>query len=158
RIASGEMPPGKKKVSPREAELIARWIDGGAKTARSEPEALAAGDTFSEEERGHWSFQPIRRPPLPAVKNSTRVATPIAAFLLAGLEAESLGFSPEADRATLIRRLSFDLTGLPPAPEDVERFVADPSASAYEQLVERLLASPAYGERWGRHWLDVAGY
>jgi len=158
RISSGEMPPGMKKLSPSEVELVGRWIDQGAKTIRTEPEALPAGDAFTPEERSHWSFQPIKRPPLPLVKAADRVATPIDAFLLAELERAGLSFSPEADRATLIRRLSFDLAGLPPTPEDVERFVADPSPDAYERLVDRLMALPAYGERWGRHWLDVAGY
>ncbi len=158
RVVSGEMPPGKKKLSPREIELVGQWIDGGAKTARAEPETLAAGDTFTEEERSHWSFQAIRRPSVPAVRHAERVRTPIDAFLLSRLESRALSFGEEADRPTLIRRLSYDLTGLPPTPEEIERFVADPAADAYEQLVERLLASPAYGERWGRHWLDVAGY
>ncbi len=158
RVAAGEMPPGKKKLSPEEVETIARWIDSGAKTARPEPESLAAGDTFSDEERSHWSFQPIRRPPLPDVRHREEVATPIDAFLLARLESQGLTFAPEADRATLIRRVYFDLTGLPPSPEAVEKFVNDPAADGYERLVDGLLASPAYGERWARHWLDVAGY
>jgi hypothetical protein len=158
RVASGEMPPGKKKLSPREIEVLARWIDGGAKLARPEPETLATGDTFTEEERSHWSFQPVRRPRHPVVQHGELVRTPVDAFLLARLEADRLSLSPEADRATLIRRLSFDLTGLPPTPEAVDRFVSDPAVNAYERLVDELLASTAYGERWGRHWMDAAGY
>ena len=158
RVASGEMPPGKKKLAPREMGLLAKWIDGGAKTVRAEPETLPAGDTFTDEERGHWSFQPIRRSALPAAKRPDLVRTPIDAFLLPRLESQNLGFSPEADRATLIRRLSFDLTGLPPTPEAVDKFTQDQATDAYEQLVDELLESPAYGERWGRHWLDAAGY
>ncbi len=158
RIASGEMPPGKKKLSPREIEMVAQWIDAGAKTARAEPEKLSSGDTFTLDERSHWSFQPIRRPPIPPVRNAELIASPIDAFLLARLESKRLSFGPEALRATLIRRLSYDLTGLPPAPEAVEHFVGDPAPDAYDRVVDRLLASPAYGERWGRHWLDVAGY
>ena len=158
RIASGEMPPGKKKLSAIQIETVARWIDAGAKTARVEPEALPPGDTFTDIERSHWSFQPIRRPPLPAVRQADLVASPIDAFLLARLEVKGLSYGPETDRATLIRRLSFDLPGLPPTPEAVDRFVRDPAPDAYERLVDALLASPAYGERWGRHWLDVAGY
>jgi hypothetical protein len=158
RVALGEMPPGKKKLTPVQIETLARWIDAGAKTAHEEPQALAAGDTFTEEERAHWSFQPIRRPPLPPVQKPELVASPIDAFLLSRLESKQLSFGPQADRATLIRRLSYDLTGLPPAPEAVERFVQDPAPDAYESLVDALLASPAYGEHWGRHWLDVAGY
>jgi len=162
RIASGEMPPGNKKVSAKEQQVIARWIDAGAKTARPEPEALAAGDTFTEEERNHWAFQPVRRPTIPALATRSSVpgmfSSPIDAFLLARLNEHHLAYGPEADRSTLIRRLAFDLTGLPPTPDAVELFVNDESPDAYERLVDELLGSPAYGERWGRHWLDVAGY
>jgi mono/diheme cytochrome c family protein len=158
RAAAGEMPPGKKKLAPRDIEMLARWIDAGARPARPEPESLAAGDTFTEEERAHWSFQPVRRRQQPTVRGADLVRTPIDAFLLARLEAENLSFGPEADRATLIRRLAFDLTGLPPTPEAVDRFVSDTTSDAYERLVDEYLASPAYGERWGRHWLDAAGY
>jgi hypothetical protein len=158
RTAAGEMPPGKKKLTPHEIELLARWIDAGAKTARGEPDSLAAGDTFTDEERTHWSFQTVRRPLQPAVLHSELIRTPIDAFLLVRLEAEKLSFGPEADRVTLIRRLAFDLTGLPPSPEAVDRFISDPASDAYERLVDEFLALPAYGERWGRHWLDAAGY
>jgi mono/diheme cytochrome c family protein len=158
RVAAGEMPPGKKKLAPREIELLAKWIDGGAKTIRPEPEALPAGDTFTEEERSHWSFQPIRRSPPPSVKRRDLVRTPVDAFLLVRLESQNLSLSTEADRVKLIRRLHFDLTGLPPSPEAVDRFVLDQAPGAYERLVDELLESPAYGERWGRHWLDAAGY
>jgi hypothetical protein len=158
RIAAGEMPPGKKKLSSKEIETIARWIDAGAVTVRPEPETLSAGDIFSEDERNHWSFQPIVRPPVPSVKAADRLQTPIDAFLLARLEKEGLSFGPEADRYTLIRRVTFDLTGLPPTPDAIGRFVGDASPDAYERLVDELLESPAYGERWARHWLDVAGY
>ncbi len=158
RIVQGEMPPGKKKLSPRDIDVIARWIDEGAKTTGDEPHQLPEGDTFTEQERGHWSFQPIHQPPLPSSRNPQRVDLPIDAFLLSTLESQGLSFGPEADRATLIRRVSYDLTGLPPTPEAVTSFTDDPAPDAYERLVDRLLASPAYGERWGRHWLDVAGY
>lgn len=158
RIASGEMPPGKKKVTPHELQVLRRWIATGAKTARAEPEMLADGDTFTDEERSHWSFQPVQRPALPTVRAADRLRTPIDAFLLAKLESQQLGFGPEADRSTLIRRLAFDLTGLPPTPTMVDRFLADDSPEAYERLVDAVLAAPEYGERWGRHWLDVAGY
>jgi mono/diheme cytochrome c family protein len=158
RIAAGEMPPSGKPLPEKDLATLVRWIDAGAPTARPEPESLAAGDVFSEEERSHWSFQPTVRPPLPPVTQPELNSAPIDAFLLARLETQKLSFAPEADRATLIRRLSYDLTGLPPSPEEVERFAADSSSDAYERLVDRLLASPAYGERWARHWLDVAGY
>src|SRR5712692_3554553 len=107
---------------------------------------------------GHWAFQPVTAPAVPAVKNKHWPRTPIDFFVLAKLEASRLSPSPEAGRVTLIRRLNFDLLGLPPSPPEIAEFLADNSPDAYEKLVERLLASPHYGERWGRHWLDVAGY
>ncbi len=158
RVASGEMPPGKKKLSPEEQQLLAQWIDGGATTERPEPETLAAGDTFTDEERQHWSFRPIVKPEVPAVTAQAMVTTPVDAFLLSKLESKGLSFSAEADRETLIRRVTFDLTGLPPTAEAIDKFVADTAPDAWAKLVDELLASPLYGERWGRHWLDVAGY
>jgi mono/diheme cytochrome c family protein len=158
RIQAHEMPPGKKKLSKEDIALIGRWIDTGAHTFRPEPARLAPGLYLTEEERSFWAFQPVRRPAVPAVRQSSLVRTPIDAFLLARLEAAGLGFAPEADRVTLIRRASFDLLGLPPTPEETAAFVADDRPGAYERLIDRLLASPHYGERWGRHWLDVAGY
>lgn len=158
RVQDKEMPPGDKKLSPAEVAIIERWIAGGANTARPEPENVAAADAFTEEERSFWSFQPVRRAPLPAVRDGAEPRTPIDFFLLAKLESHNLSFSAEADKSTLLRRLYFDLIGLPPSPENLAEFLADSSPDAYERLVDRLLASPAYGERWGRHWLDVAGY
>ena len=158
RLQSGEMPPGKKKLTRDEIATIARWIDGGALTARPEPAKLAAGFQLSEDEKSYWFFQPIQSPAIPKVKNQDRVRTPIDAFLLAKLEAKGLTFAADAERATLIRRATFDLVGLPPSPREVDDFVHDKAGDAYEKLLDRLLASPHYGERWGRHWLDVAGY
>jgi hypothetical protein len=152
------MPPGKKKLDPAEVALIGRWIDQGARAAGPEPQALAAGFQLTPAERTYWAFQPVRRPAAPPVHAAHLVRTPIDAFLLARLEALGLGFAPEADRRTLIRRATFDLLGLPPTPEEVAAFVADDRPDAYEHLLDRLLASPHYGERWGRHWLDTAGY
>ncbi len=158
RIASGEMPPGKKKVAVEELDVIARWINAGATTTRDEPETLAIGDTFTEEERQHWSFQPITKPLIPDVTHSELVRTPIDSFLLAKLESRGLSFGAVADRETLLRRLYFDLTGLPPAIAAIDKFVADESPEAWLTVVDELLNSHAYGERWARHWLDVAGY
>ena len=159
RIENGEMPPENfTKVPPRKRAVIAKWIATGARTARPEPQTLGPGPLITEEERNFWSFRPIRRPPVPKVKQTARVRTPIDAFLLAKLESNHLTFSPDADRQTLIRRATFDLIGLPPTPQQVAEFVNDPLPNAYERLIDRLLDSPAYGERWGRHWLDVAGY
>lgn len=118
----------------------------------------AATGTTMAERADFWSFKPVVRPPAPALKNPAWVRNPIDAFILARLEKENLTPSPEADRRTLIRRVSFDLIGLPPTPEEADAFVADPNPNAYEKLVDRLLASPRYGERWARHWLDVVRF
>ena len=157
RVTSGEMPPGDAKVPADKIAILKEWIAAGAPTAREEPEVLDPGIGITPEEREFWAYQPIRRPEVPSIADAS-VRTPIDALLLARLREKGLAFSPEAEMRELIRRLSLDLTGLPPTPREVDRFVADDSPDAYEQLVERLLASPQYGERWGRHWLDAAGY
>jgi hypothetical protein len=158
RVRKQEMPPGEVKLSEAEVAIIERWIEQGAATVRPEPEKVEGGLIVTEEERSHWSFQPIVRPAVPTVEHEDVVQTPIDAFLLSRLEKEGLLLSERADRGTLIRRAYFDLIGLPPTPEEVERFIGDDSDRAYAELIDRLLSSPAYGERWGRHWLDVAGY
>jgi hypothetical protein len=107
---------------------------------------------------GHWAFSPVVRPSVPAVRDRARVRTPIDAFVLARLEKDGVKPAPAADRRTLLRRVTLDLTGLPPTPEEQRAFLADDSPGAYAKVVDRLLASPQYGERWGRHWLDVARY
>jgi mono/diheme cytochrome c family protein len=158
RLLAGEMPPeGKgKRLSDKQIATIRAWVEQGATTARPEPSELAE---VSEVEKEFWSFQPIRRPEAPKVQGpKSKVQSPIDAFLLAELGKRELGFSPEADKTTLIRRATFDLLGLPPWPEEVDAYLAETSPDAWERLVDRLLASPRYGERWGRHWLDVAGY
>ena len=106
----------------------------------------------------HWALRPIVPPEVPVGRDRLRARNPIDAFILARQEQNNLFPSAEADRRTLVRRVSFDLTGLPPTPEEVESFVADPDPGAYEKLVDRLLASPRYGERWARHWLDVVRF
>ncbi len=156
-LRHGEMPEKGKPLSPSEIALIEQWVAQGAKTARAEP-AEVPKYFITEDEREFWAFQPIRRQAPPMVKNMALVRTPIDAFLLAKLEAKGLAFSAEADRATLIRRVLLDLTGLPPTPEETAQFLADTAPAAYERMVDRALASEHYGERWGRHWLDVAGY
>jgi rhodanese-related sulfurtransferase len=113
---------------------------------------------FTGAQKKYWAFQPVNRRTPPAVKDRGWIKTPVDAFILAKLEAQSLAPAPEADRVTLIRRVTLDLTGLLPAPEEVDAFVNDRSPAAYENLIERLLSSPAYGERWARHWLDIARY
>jgi hypothetical protein len=110
------------------------------------------------ERSDHWAFAPATRPAPPEVRDPRRVRTPIDGFIQAALEANGLSLGPDADRPTLLRRVCFDLTGLPPSPEEVEQFVRDTNPNAYEHMVERYLASPHYGERWGKDWLDAAGY
>jgi hypothetical protein len=159
RLQKGEMPPRKKKVPAADIEVIRRWVAAGATVEAPEPETLAAGFQITDDDRRFWAFRPVRRPAVPDVSVANRrPQSPIDAFILARLGAEGLAFAPEAERPTLIRRVTFDLVGLPPTPDEVEAFVKDASADAYEKVVDRLLASVRYGERWGRHWLDVAGY
>ena len=157
-VVRGDMPKKGKKLTAEETAVLKKWVAQGAKTVRPEPLTLAPGPIISDEDRAYWAFQPVKRPAVPVVAEKTKVRTPIDAFLLSKMKEKGLTFAPEADRRTLIRRVTLDLTGLLPEPADVEAFVADKSRDAYEKLVERLLASKAYGERWARHWLDVVGY
>ena len=120
--------------------------------------ATTRDGAISPEDRRFWSFQPISRPPLPEVKAADWPRAPIDRFVLARLEAHGLPPVRGADKRTLIRRATFDLIGLPPTPEEVDAFLADDSVDAFPKVVDRLLASPHYGERWARHWLDVARY
>ncbi len=146
------MPPPNKgeRLSAKDIALLRGWIDQGANWPdQSLAQLLAAR---------HWSLQPIRSPIPPTVKSEKQQLQPIDAFVLARLAKEKIVPSPAADRATLIRRLWLDLLGLPPSPQEVDAFVSDPRPDATEQLIDRLLASPHYGERWGRHWLDQARY
>lgn len=167
RIHSKDMPPGKLiiqvGVRPPEADeiaLITKWIAAGCPEVEMKPDvATAAGDPLvSEEDRKFWAFQPPQPQDIPNVKAAHPVRSPIDAFVLARAEARGLSLSPEAERMTLIRRVAIDLTGLPPSWEDVEAFIADEHPGAYERMVDRYLASADYGERWGQHWLDLAGY
>ncbi|MDB5338730.1 MAG: cytochrome [Planctomycetaceae bacterium] len=148
------MPPKDPRLTDAEVDLIKRWIEQGAKAPEGD-KPLAPAEIKN---RNHWSFQPIQRHPLPKVQRSDWSRNEIDAFVLARLEAEGLTPSAEADRVTLIRRLSLDLLGLPPTPAQVESFVSDQSPEAYERLVDHLLSSPHYGERMARQWLDLARY
>jgi hypothetical protein len=157
-----QMPPD-GKLTPREIADLALWIEHGAFWPHSDSlEAVGAmrvpGRQITAEDREFWSFKPIGNPAAPNVRETHWPLDPIDAFVLAKLEAEGLKPSPPADRRTLIRRVTFDLTGLPATVEEVQAFVNDTRMDAYENVVERLLASPRYGERWARHWLDVARY
>ncbi|HEX3999052.1 MAG TPA: DUF1553 domain-containing protein [Pirellulales bacterium] len=160
RIEAGEMPPPQKAkpVEPAELVLLKRWIDSGAAWTKGRVLDPLSTTTDTRAGRDWWSLQAPVRPKLPQVKNAHWIRTPIDAFVLAKLEENGLEPSPEADRATLIRRATLDVLGLPPSPEEVQAFVADRSPDAYERLVDRLFASPHYGECWARHWLDVVRF
>jgi len=148
--AISKMPSKGDPLSDAQIDLLKRWIAAGA--------SIPANDVVKPAGSQHWAFQqPVLRP-LPAVRNAAWPAGPIDARILARLEQKGLATSPEAERPTLLRRVALDLVGLPPSPDEVDAFVADHSPDAYERLVDRLLASPHYGERWGRHWLDLARY
>jgi hypothetical protein len=153
-----QMPP-KKKLDDTQINLLVDWVKMGA----PDPRVAAGGkispfDSIMAEGRKHWAFQPVTKPAVPSVKNQKWVKSPIDAFVLAKLESKDMKPATTADKRTLIRRATFDLTGLPPTQEELSAFLADRSPDAYEKLIDRLLASPRYGERWGRHWLDVARY
>jgi hypothetical protein len=153
-----QMPP-KSKLRPEQIAALERWVKDGAVYPDGAKAAVApALDPSSPEARQFWSFRPLRTHAPPPVRNATWPRRPIDAFLLAAMEPRGLAPSAPADRRVLIRRASFDLTGLPPTPEEVDAFVRDPRPDAYEKLVERLLASPHHGERWARYWLDLARY
>jgi mono/diheme cytochrome c family protein len=147
------MPPKGERLTSAEVATLAAWINGGANWPANSSNASDGDPRLM-----HWSYQPVRRIDPPAVQNQAWVRNEIDAFVLSKLEHAGISPSPEASRQTLIRRLSFDLLGFPPAPQDVNEFLADARPDAYERLVDRLLASPHFGERWGRHWLDRARY
>src|SRR5262245_33461038 len=155
-----KMPP-RGKLKDNEIADIAEWVKAGAVwPAGSSAAAKPAGSGYmiSKEQRAFWSFQPVRKPPIPAVKDKQWSRNPIDALVKTKIEAAGLKPARPADRRTLIRRATLDLTGLPPTPEEVDAFLADKSPDAFAKVVDRLLASPQYGERWGRYWLDVARY
>lgn len=146
------MPPEGEPLPATEVELIHRWIAQGADWPDGVDKAVL------EDPRDHWSLKPVTEVEPPAVQNESWPRDPLDRFILARLEQEGLTPSPEADKVAWLRRVSFDLTGLPPTPEEVAKFVADERPEAFEQVVERLLSSPRYGERWAQHWLDVVRY
>lgn len=157
RYESLEMPPA-GKLPASTIDDFARWIDAGAVDPRQEEAPPTAKGVDFSLVKTHWAFQPLRRVAPPTTSRDDWSQTAIDRFIFAAQEKVGIAPGPAADRRALIRRLHHDLTGLPPSPEEVEAFLADSSPDAYERLVDRLLASPAYGERWGRHWLDVARY
>ena len=148
------MPPAGPRLSVDQVGVLRAWIDQGAKwPAGSAPVAAA-----ERPKSNHWAFQPIRNPGVPTVTNTAWAKNDIDRFVLARLEKDNISVSPEADRITLLRRLSFDLIGLPPTPTETEKFLNDKQSGAYERQLERLLSSKHYAERWARHWLDLARY
>ncbi len=154
-----EMPPY-GKLSERQIETLTRWIEIGAPWPAEEAARATEEGEFqiTAEDRAYWAFQPIRRPPPPLTKTSDWEASPLDAFVLSRLEAKQLAPNAPADRRTLLRRAYFDLIGLPPTPEEVDAFVKSESATAFEQVIDELLAREQFGERWGRHWLDVVRF
>ncbi len=155
-----QMPP-EEKLSDAQIAALSRWVRIGAPWPKSVQLTAPAGASLPDLDKTlktHWALQPVRAPQLPKVGDDVRINTPVDRFVAARLESQGLSPSPPADRATLIRRLSIDLTGLPPTMAEMHDFVNDSTPDAYERLVDRLLASPHYGERWGRFWLDVARY
>jgi len=160
REAGEQMPPTGERLSERELALLRNWIDAGANWPAETVGGATANEPRRAEKSTWWSLQPMRTaiPPTPADIPAVWAGSAIDRLVYAGLAAKGLQPSPPADRRTLIRRLFYDLTGLPPTPEEVSAFVADRDPGAWERLVDRLLASPQYGEQWGRHWLDVARF
>jgi hypothetical protein len=157
RTGDLKMPPD-DTLRPDEVAGLVEWVRQGAQwPAESVKSSIRTGPILSED-RQFWSFRPLAHAAPPDVRDRSWPRTPVDRFILARLERESLRPAAAADRRTLIRRVTFDLTGLPPSPAEVEAFVADRSSGAYSKVVDRLLASPSYGERWGRHWLDVVRY
>lgn len=156
------MPPKGKKLLPEQIAALEEWVKMGAPDPRETPKtgtlAEAANQGIDDKAKVHWAFQTIKNPPAPEIKTKRWAKSPVDHFIAAKLEAKQMKPSPQADKRTLIRRATFDLTGLPPTPEDVDAFEKDRSSNAFARVIDRLLASPRYGERWGRHWLDVARY
>jgi hypothetical protein len=150
-----QMPPKGKKLTEAQIADLEAWVKMGAPHPRI---ATAAQQNWKDSSKSHWAWQPVKDPAVPNVKGTTWPKNPIDNFILAKLEENNLKPAQPADKRTLIRRATFDLIGLPPTPQEVEDFVKDDSADAFAKVVDRLLASPHYGERWGRHWLDVARY
>ncbi len=155
KISSNQMPPVGQKLTNDEKGLIRKWINEGAEGVSNAITVDRSNDLTDTE---HWSFHPPERPAVPNVVSSDRVRNPIDAFVLKKLEQQGLTMAPEANPFTLIRRASIDLTGLPPSPEEAREFAASEDPHAFEKLIDQLLAQSQYGERWARHWLDVAGY
>src|SRR5579871_4683462 len=157
QIAGQENPrmPLGGKLTDAEIALIKNWIDSGAPWETADTDGASTAHQFTDQQRRFWAFLKIAKPAVPKLAG---VRNPIDAFIVTKLSAHNLKPNPSADKITLLRRAYFDLIGLPPTPEDAQAFLADNSPTAFEHVVDRLLASPQYGERWGRYWLDLARY
>jgi len=158
QLESGKMPAGGPPLAPEETQLIKAWVETGRFPSLDAALDETRRAKITDEDRRHWAFQPAVKRQAPQVAHADRVRSPIDAFVLEKLEERGWSFNPDAERRVLVRRAYVDLIGLIPTPEQVRAFVEDPDPNAYEKLIDELLASPHYGERWGRHWLDVAGY
>ncbi len=159
----GKQMPPTGKLPQKQIDALARWVKLGmpwpdtAAPATAAPSRIVPPEVTPEAKR-FWSFRPVKRPPVPTVRNRAWVRNPVDAFVLKGLEDEKLSPAPPASKAALLRRATYDLTGLPPTPAEIAAFVSDRSPKAYEKVIDRLLASPRYGEKWGRHWLDLVRF
>lgn len=171
KVHAGAMPPNKRLIevsvrplTPGDIELMTTWIKAGAPEITIAPDVATTipDPLVSDKDRQHWAFQPPKAALIPKLARAERVRNPMDAFVLQKLRAQGLDFAPDADALTLLRRATFDLTGLPPSPEEMDDYLKDCAGTspdaAYLKLLDRLLASPRYGERWGRYWLDLAGY
>ncbi|MES1166494.1 MAG: DUF1549 domain-containing protein, partial [Pseudomonadota bacterium] len=152
-----QMPPKGEKLSDEQIADLTEWVRRGAPDPRA-IEAKGSSAAYGGVGRQHWSFLPVTKPAVPTVKDTAWCQTPVDNFILEKLEGNAMAPNPPADKRTLIRRATFDLIGLPPTEEEVQAFLADASPGAFAAVVDRLLASPHYGERWGRYWMDVARY
>src|ERR1051326_614551 len=153
-----QMPPKGDKLSEAQINDLVAWVKMGAPDSRTTQPVSAAAGEYGGTGKNHWAFKPVKKPALPRVTNESWVRNDIDRFVLARLEENALTPNEPADKRTLIRRVYYDLIGLPPTPEEADDFLNDDSPKAFEKVVDKLLASPHYGERWGRHWLDVARY
>ena len=165
KVEADEMPPADiqhlyavRKPTAAEVATLRKWVVAGAPAVPEEDASEDPARHLSPDDRKHWAFLPPARPNVPRVKHQESATNPIDAFLLRKLEEKGLAYSEQAAPATLLRRAYLDLTGMPPTPREVESYIEDDPADRYQRLIERLLSSPDYGERWARHWLDVAGY
>src|SRR4051812_15945976 len=162
-----QMPPKGEKLSDKQIADLTEWVKMGAPAPRKSATGGVASKLsgLTDKARGHWAYMPVKKPAVPAVKNRSWCITPVDAFIMEKIEAKGMTPSPglmytnlETDKEALLRRVTFDVIGLPPSPDELKNFVRDTSPDAFVKVVDRLLASPQYGERWGRFWLDTARY